>query len=566
MTRPIEPLVEIVGEWSKNHLPALYRLMKDVQDIKSYSMSWLAHHSRRFGSTAVVVVGTLSTVYALYLFAFASLAPDKPKPSHDVILKNRFSSPRPSPDIVIVDINERSLAILAPEHGRWPWSRQVLADGLQKLSDAEVKSVIFNILISDADKNNPDGDSTLAYMSTMMRPVAFPLIRLNPANDSQSQLKAQDIPGFVKGKEFKDGTTLAAILPLMPAMQDRLGIANQHPDADGIVRKYNVIWDEKTYQIPSLVGRAIELGGDRPSTSAMTLSLNWRNKRGRYQRISFSDLLSDKLDSSQAQSLRHSYVVLGVSAPGLGQVKPTSTSATEDDSEILATALDDALNDTHLRTMPTWLVLLINIAAIWTLVVMSTRAIQNNTVNRLFILTQSAFGGITLISVSYTPYLLDFSDSMSFGLAVFGAIKLVQALDDRWSRAKPGFRRTIKTSVSGQVWILAYRTRVLSNTVAKQLQRQVEVLVGLQSVVRVDDLYGGESFIRAHCAEVHCLVALVPLQSQAAMAELMQRPEHIDCLISQYDLEQAWNLESKSLQAELAPWILESTAKILRQQ
>lgn len=564
MSRPIESLFEIISEWSKKHLPILHQWMSRLQDMKTFGLSWLAHHSRRFGSTAVVIVGTLSTLYAVYLFAFASLAPDKPKPSHDIILKNRFSSPPPSPEIVIVDIDERSLAMLAPEHGRWPWSRQVLADGLQKLADAEVKSVIFNVLISDADKSNPEGDSTLAFMSQMMRPIAFPLVRLNPQNDSQSKLQAQDIPGFTKGKGFKDGTTLAAIVPMFPAMQDRLGVSNQHPDIDGIVRKYDLRWNENSYQLPSLVARAIELGGDRVSTSSATISLNWRNKQGRYQRISFSDLLSESLDESQAKFLRNAYVVLGVSAPGLGQVKPTSTSATEDDSEVLATALDDALNDTYLRTMPAWLVLLINIAAIWAMVAMSTRAIQNNTINRLFVLTQSGFAGITLISVSYTPYLLDLSDSMSFGFAVFGAIKLVQALDDRWSRAKPGFRRAKKTTVLGQVWILAYRTQSLPKAAAQQLQRQVEALVGLHSVARVDDLFGGESFVRSACAEIHSLLVLVPDQFQAAMHELMEKPEYACCLIHQHTLQHAWDLESKALQTELAPWILEATAEILK--
>ena len=56
------------------------------------------------------MVGVLATVYATYLFMVNALTPGMPKASHDVILKTRFSSPKPSADIVIVDIDERTLA------------------------------------------------------------------------------------------------------------------------------------------------------------------------------------------------------------------------------------------------------------------------------------------------------------------------------------------------------------------------------------------------------------------------------------------------------------------------
>jgi CHASE2 domain-containing sensor protein len=252
------------------------------------------------------------------------------------------------------------------------------------------------VLISDPDKKDPDGDAALAFSSQMLRPVAFPLIRLNPANDSASQLRVQAIPGMSKLNGFKEDTTLAAVLPWFPSMQDRMGVANQKQDADGIVRKYPIRWSENGYELPSLVGRVIELSDERVHSEQSTISLNWRNKRGRYERISFSDLFLNQLSEKQVQALKGAHVILGVSAPGLGQVKPTSVAAVEDDAEILATALDDALHDTHLRTMPAALVLVLNIIAIWVLVAISMRPIQNQTINRLFILIQSAFGGVTL--------------------------------------------------------------------------------------------------------------------------------------------------------------------------
>jgi hypothetical protein len=73
------------------------------------------------------------------------------------------------------------------------------------------------------------------------------------------------------------------------------------------------------------------------------ISLNWRNKQGRYNRISFSDVLLEQIKPAQKLVFKDAYVILSLSAPGLGQTKPTSVASVEDDGEILATALDDSL-------------------------------------------------------------------------------------------------------------------------------------------------------------------------------------------------------------------------------
>jgi hypothetical protein len=125
------------------------------------------------------------------------------------------------------------------------------------------------------------------------------------------------------------------------AMHDRLGVANQRPDADGIVRKYPLRWEESTFFLPSMVQRTAELAGADLAQVPHQMSLNWRNKQGRYNRISFSDVLLDNIKPEQANGFKNAYVVLSLSAPGLGQTKPTSVMSVEDDGEILATALDD---------------------------------------------------------------------------------------------------------------------------------------------------------------------------------------------------------------------------------
>lgn len=66
---------------------------------------------------------------------------------------------RPAPDdIVIVAIDQQSL----DQIGRWPWRRAVHATLLDRLTDAGVKGVAFDILLTEPDRADPGGDEALA--------------------------------------------------------------------------------------------------------------------------------------------------------------------------------------------------------------------------------------------------------------------------------------------------------------------------------------------------------------------------------------------------------------------
>jgi CHASE2 domain-containing sensor protein len=565
MGKLFETLLEMVKDYSKKHFPSFYALIKKVLELRSLIVSWMARQSRRFGVRTIVTVGLIASLYACYLFVQQTLSPGTPKPTHDVILKGRFSSPAPSREIVILDIDERTLASLASQHGRWPWSREVLADGLEKMGELGIKAILFNVMMSDPDKNNPDSDAAMGITAQMVRPLAFPMIRLNPENDKESQLQISRIPGaIVTSEQVGADKTIAAILPMFDAMHDRLGIANQQPDVDGIVRRYPMVWREDGFMLPSIVQRTLQVSGQSTADVPEKISLNWRNKQGRYERISYSDLLQGKLGEDKLEQFKDAYVVLTISAPGLGQTKPTSVRAVEDDGEILATALDDALQGTWLRTLPAVVNLAINLVTIWVLVWISFRQIMSGALNRLFVLVQSALGMVSLVSASYTNYLIDMSDSMSFGLGVFAAIKLVQSLDDRWSRAKPGFRKIVRGNGlrGGNVRVLGYLDDMLTLSQALGLQARLEKIFGLQNVIRIDDLFGGESFVKATCSKFKCLLVHIQEDQQHLFNELLEQ-DFKNLFISEHELQTDWNPENHDFSNELAALVLKNASLLL---
>ena len=536
-----------------------------VTAARNFGLSWSGMLSRQLGVRAMLIVGVAASLYAGFLFLSDQISPTATSALHDSILKARWASPQPSKKIVIVDIDERSLAALAPEFGRWPWPRNVLADALELLARSGPRAVVFNVLLTDLDKSNPDADGALEVVSSMVPNVVYPLIRLNQTNDQLSQLRVKDLLTST-GDPHKesDDTTVAMLLPMFEAMIARSGIANQKPDGDGIIRKYPVRWIEPTFSMPTLVSRAVAISGVSIEKFPDEISLNWRNKADPYARVSFSDLLSMRENDEQLSIFKDSFVIIGVSAPGLGMSKATAVKSIEDDNEILATSLDDMVHGTYLRVMPAWLVFLIELITVWVLVWIGTGRAIGMSLNSAFVVVQSGAASITMLSASYTNYLIDLSTCMPFGLGVFGAIKLIHSLDAGWSRAKPGFRSSVSKQDLGTVFLIGYKDTSLNIKRSAELQRFLESQVGLPRVIRVDDLFGGESFARQVCEVYSCQFCLVDSLRVDEFRGLLDKIEFKNLLdIREIPLEVEWDPEDEGFRLFMAPYLLRQCAYLV---
>ena len=96
---------------------------------------------------------------------------------------------RADPAIVVLDIDEASLAALAPPFGRWPWPRQVLANVASHVERGGAQAVLFDILFADPDLASNGGDAGFdRYVSLPAGRSASPLSGSIPKNDSQSSI------------------------------------------------------------------------------------------------------------------------------------------------------------------------------------------------------------------------------------------------------------------------------------------------------------------------------------------------------------------------------------------
>jgi adenylate cyclase len=266
----------------------------------------------------------------------------------------------PDPDIVIVDIDERSLARMQEPAGRFPWPRVVYAELLEGLMAQKPRAVVFDIMFSEADKFRPESDRAFVAAALPHRNIFFPMLRLDPRDDANGARAAELAPliGLVRRPEADPETRIAVVPPLaLPSELWRGGPINFVEDADGVGRRYLLRSVVGGWELPSLPARvALELGF--PVRDADDFILAWRGAARGLPRASFADLYEDFSRAKRtrpADEFTGRIVVIGAAAPGLGDLRVTPLSATQPGVEILATAIANLKNGRAMRRAPDWI-------------------------------------------------------------------------------------------------------------------------------------------------------------------------------------------------------------------
>lgn len=310
--------------------------------------------ARRWRNAFYLYLAVLFSGLIAFDAAYLQISTRMQHGAFDVMMRYRVLVPEADPDIVIVDIDEASLAALAPEYGRWPWPRQILGEFLERIETQQPRAVVFDILFSDPDVFNPDSDDYFDAAVAAFENAYFPLLRLDPSSDSLSELELARIPGVspIPG-QAREGATVAVVVPHFPSILrgGRLGLHNIYPDGDGVARRYLIYRNDHGWRMPSLPARLIrDLGLNEPDTPSILI--NWRGPPFSYTTVSFADVFNDLLSRERTRppdEFTDKIVLIGSTAPSLFDIKPTPMSSLHPGVEILATAIDNLLNDDYLR-------------------------------------------------------------------------------------------------------------------------------------------------------------------------------------------------------------------------
>ncbi len=301
--------------------------------------------------------------------------------SRDWLMRARGSI-QPPDQLIIVAIDEPSIA----RFGRFPWSRRIMADALNKLTPARPKAIALDVLYSDKTTAADDQSLTSAIAQAGNVVVAAQLIEANDARQAVWLRPLSEIETAAAGIGHVNVTTesggVARTLLLREADDEgtafwamaietiRVGDGLDKDAArelPGMVRLGNRSIPVD-YQTQNLIIAAQEIAQESPSAldilHANNLTIDYLGATGSFagQTISFIDLIDGRVP---AERWRDKYVLLGATAAGLGDRLATPFVSREDASgnqhgtlmpgvEVLAHAMDTILRQRFYRQSGDW--------------------------------------------------------------------------------------------------------------------------------------------------------------------------------------------------------------------
>ena len=203
---------------------------------------------------------------------------------------------RPSdPRILIAQIDEQSLASI----GRWPWSRQVHADIIDRLTEAQVTAVGYDVLFTEPGTSADD--AALAAALARSRRVALPAYAQFPGTN---------------GKAFD----LQMPLPELAAAARSIGHVNVLFDSDGQVRRARMQSAARPQLMPHLM-QALARNVSQPGMELPEQLVIPLAQTGSIPAIPVDQILRGEVPTSL---LKGKIVLVGATAQGLGDLLPVS--------------------------------------------------------------------------------------------------------------------------------------------------------------------------------------------------------------------------------------------------
>lgn len=266
----------------------------------------------------------------------------------------------PDPDIVIIDIDEPSLAAMAAEYGRYPWSRSVYGELLEGLARQKPVAIVFDILFTDPQLDHAEDDLYFIETARALDNVYFPMLRLSAsaAVDRDQGYPLKLIPGAVPPPQSAAQDARAAVLLPLPGLTatGRIGTIDVDPDPDSIIRRYPLHRQVAGWRLPSLPVRVgTGLGFTIPANVEAVL-LTWHGAARSYRSVPFHDVYTDlgrQHPMRPANEFAGKLIIIGASAPGLLDLKPTPMGVMPG-TEVVATALDNLKNNNAIASAPSW--------------------------------------------------------------------------------------------------------------------------------------------------------------------------------------------------------------------
>lgn len=389
---------------------------------------WLLVKQRK---TFYLMLAGLLSVFFIFDQASTHLVRGMQNSTFDWLLRHRVNYKAPDRDIVIIDVDDASLATLADRYGRWPWPRDSMAKVVTALMQTQPKAIVFDILFSEKDRVNPAADALFAHTVAAAPNVFAPMVLLDDLDPHKAL--AKNIP---TAEKMADGvqadTQLAVLQPFFSrdVQATQLGTNNVEPDQDGVIRRFELFQVRHGWRLSS-IAEQVRRSLPAPTPEDNSILLNWRGPAFSYPFVSFSTVVSmtDRGDLAHLQQDFHGKIVLvGSTATSLFDIRSSPMAKVHPGVEILATVIDNVKNGDDLREPPSWLKAALSVAFILLLAWIFYGQRHAYVSDALFVGLQLALLTTAFVAFNLGRLYLDMTVPITAGLMYFTIARVHAAL------------------------------------------------------------------------------------------------------------------------------------------
>ncbi|MDI1351401.1 MAG: adenylate/guanylate cyclase domain-containing protein [bacterium] len=352
-----------------------------------------------------IFVGMMAWIYLTSNSVIEGFVTNVNNAAYDHLLRANITKlpPLKQNNIAIVAIDDKSIA----EQGRWPWSRQKIAQLNSKLHQLQATVIAYDVVFSEPERNiMTQALEEINHNPTLSTPALnASLTHLIPHFNfdtifAKSLSEGDFVLGFVLNP---DDTSAIGILPspllmmtpleaqslAIPTMVGYLGninglqnaahqggFLNANPDDDGTLRQSNLLMSYHNGIYPSIGLEATRLYllsdhiklitanyGNTPVLEGIQLDqtiiptdetgsmlIPFRVGAYAYPYISATDVLENRISNTE---IANKIIFIGATATGLGDLKPAAVANNYPGVEVHA-SIASAILDNYFPSKPVW--------------------------------------------------------------------------------------------------------------------------------------------------------------------------------------------------------------------
>jgi len=359
--------------------------------------------------------------------------------------------PGASSQVVVVTVDQPDLDFFKDQGVTWPWPRQLYAPLMDYCRWARAKAVIFDILFTEASSYGPEDDQRFTQAAAAAGNVAaayFLSREAKPPNPAEKDLLRK--AGLaIPGPPPQGQPTYRAVITPIPALlaaAQALGNVQSQPDPDGIYRRVPLVAPFQDKWLPTLGFAAFHRFGNPgplkfapevlvagqtriPLDSQGRFLLKFRGPSRSHQRFAAANVIASDYRRQHGlppicppEAFAGKWVLVGLTAPGLLDLKASPVAAIYPGVELHATLLDNLLRGDFLQPVPAWMLwggsLVLNAAMVLVVLYFSGLVTILAAFAALVLVCLTLAAGLFLLSWWADPVLPGIALSLTFALAV----------------------------------------------------------------------------------------------------------------------------------------------------